>query len=82
MDPYIEYPAIWVDFHNRLADEISAQLNMTIRPNYFARLTPRTTYDVVEISQVRAQVVRPDWVCFSGSQRGRLLLPRPRSPKQ
>lgn len=59
MDPYIEHTVIWVDFHNRLADEISAQLNLAIRPNYFARLTPRTTYDVVEISQVRTQTVRP-----------------------
>jgi hypothetical protein len=64
MDPYIEYSAIWVDFHNSLADEIRAQLNSTIRPTYFARLTPRTTYDVVEISQVRTQTVRPDLGVF------------------
>jgi hypothetical protein len=56
MDPCIEHPAIWVDFHNSLADEI--------RPTYFTRLTPRTTYDVVEISQVRTQTVRPDLALF------------------
>jgi len=60
MDPYIEQPQIWVDFHNRLADEISAHLNAQIRPNYFARLTPYTVYDVVEVAQTRIQGIRPD----------------------
>lgn len=60
MDPYIEQSKLWVDFHNRLADEISAQLNRKIRPAYFARLTPYTTYEVVGISQVQRQSIRPD----------------------
>ena len=60
MDPYIEQPQIWVDFHNRLADEISAHLNTQIRPNYFARLTTYTTYDVIEVAQARVQGIRPD----------------------
>ena len=60
MDPYIEQAQIWVDFHNRLADEISAHLNAQIRPNYFARLTPYTVYDVVEVAQTRIQGIRPD----------------------
>jgi len=60
MDPYIEQPQIWVDFHNRLADEISAHLNAQIRPNYFARLTPYTTYDVIAVAQTRVQGIRPD----------------------
>jgi hypothetical protein len=60
MDPYLEQSKLWVDFHNRLADEISAQLNAKIRPDYFARLTPYTTYEVVGISQVQRRSVRPD----------------------
>ena len=60
MDPYIEQSKLWVDFHNRLADEISAQLNRKIRPDYFARLTLYTTYEVVGISQVQRQSIRPD----------------------
>ena len=60
MDPYIEQSKIFPDFHNRLADEISAQLNRQIRPNYFARLIPHTTYEVVEIATTRLQTVRPD----------------------
>ncbi len=60
MDPYIEQSRIWVDFHARLADEISANLNAQIRPAYFARLTPYITYEVVEISRSRLQGIRPD----------------------
>jgi len=60
MDPYIEQSKLWVDFHNGLADEIRAHLNAKIRPTYFARTTPYTTYEVVEISQSRLQNIRPD----------------------
>jgi Protein of unknown function (DUF4058) len=58
MDPYIESPELWSDFHNNLASEIQAQLNRHIQPHYFARLTPYVTYEVVEIGQ--AYGIRPD----------------------
>lgn len=60
MDPYIKQSRLWVDFHNRLADEISAHLNQEIRPAYFARLTPFVTYEVVEIAQSHLRGIRPD----------------------
>ena len=60
MDPYIEQSRVWVDFHSDLASEIRADLNAHIRPAYFARLTPYTTYEVVEISRSRMQGIRPD----------------------
>lgn len=49
MDPYIEQPSLWGDFHNNLASQIQAQLNPQIRPNYFARLIPYVTYETVAI---------------------------------
>lgn len=58
MDPYIESPELWSDFHNNLASEIQAYLNRHIQPRYFARLTPYVTYEVVEIGQ--GYGVRPD----------------------
>ena len=58
MDPYIESPELWFDFHNNLASEIQAHLNRHIQPRYFARLTPYVTYEVVEIGQ--AYGIRPD----------------------
>jgi hypothetical protein len=58
MDPYIETPELWSDFHSDLASEIRAHLNQLIQPHYFARLTPYVTYEVVEVGQVHG--VRPD----------------------
>ncbi len=60
MDPYIEQSKIWPDFHNSLADEMRARLNQQIRPAYFARLIPHTTYEVIEIASARVQTIRPD----------------------
>jgi len=63
MDPWIEDPEIWSDFHGDLAAEIRARLNDVIAPRYVARLTPRVTYEEVEVARV--QVRRPDvgvWV--------------------
>ncbi len=58
MDPYIETPEIWSDFHGDLAAEIRAALNALIQPRYVARLTPLVTYEEVQIAQSSA--VRPD----------------------
>lgn len=58
MDPYIECPELWSDFHNDLASEIRAQLNQTIQPAYFARLTPYVTYEVIEVGKTFG--IRPD----------------------
>jgi len=58
MDPYIENPEVWSDFHGNMATEIQGQLNRAIQPRYVARLTPYVTYELVEIAQVRS--VRPD----------------------
>ncbi|MBI4786647.1 MAG: DUF4058 family protein [Chloroflexi bacterium] len=58
MDPYIEQPELWSDFHSNLASEVQAQLNQRIQPAYFARLTPYVTYEVIEVSQ--SYGIRPD----------------------
>lgn len=59
MDPYIEGPTLWSDFHNGLAYETRVQLNQSIQPTYFARLTPYVTYEVVEVGK-KKQGIRPD----------------------
>jgi hypothetical protein len=41
MDPYIEHPDVWSDFHGGLAGEIRAKLNKTVQPRYVARMAPR-----------------------------------------
>lgn len=58
MDPYIESPEIWTDFHSNLAPEIQGRLNGVIQPRYVARLNARVTYELLEISETRSG--RPD----------------------
>jgi hypothetical protein len=58
MDPYIEGPELWSDFHNSLAYEIRTQLNPKIQPDYFARLTPYVTYETIEVGKTYG--IRPD----------------------
>jgi len=58
MDPYIEHPEVWSDFHGGLAYEIRTELNRLLQPRYVARLVPRVTYELVEIDDQRS--VRPD----------------------
>src|SRR5262245_5160414 len=41
MDPYIEYPGIWPDFHDRLIAEISGVLQPNLRPKYAALVQDR-----------------------------------------
>ncbi|MFN8442429.1 MAG: DUF4058 family protein [Caldilineaceae bacterium] len=60
MDPFIEAPRIWSDFHGDLAGEIRAELNRKIRPNYFAALTPYVTYDTIEVTRQKVQGSYPD----------------------
>ncbi|MBI3947905.1 MAG: DUF4058 family protein [Armatimonadetes bacterium] len=47
MDPYIEEPEVWSDFHGGLAEEIRAELNRSLLNRYVVRLGPRVTYDLV-----------------------------------
>src|SRR5262249_49280973 len=51
MDPYIEAPDVWSDFHGDLAAEMRAELNRVLEPRYVARLTPHVTYEIVEIAE-------------------------------
>jgi hypothetical protein len=38
MNPYLEHPAVWVDFHDSLIPAIRGALNEQIRPTYFAKV--------------------------------------------
>jgi hypothetical protein len=58
MDPYIEAPDIWSDFHGDVAAEMRAELNRVLQPRYVARLTPHVTYEIVEMAE--RHNIRPD----------------------
>lgn len=59
MDPYLEAPAIWEDFHANLAGEIQAQLAPKISPHYIAALIPRVSYEEIIIGE-RPVTIKPD----------------------
>lgn len=47
MDPYLEAPDIWPDFHDRMAEQMSSDLNRTLPPPYYARLVMRPEIGIV-----------------------------------
>jgi hypothetical protein len=59
MDPYLEAPDIWPDFHNRLAEHISSELNGVLPAPYYARLEMRPEVGIVEEGGYRRRIV-PD----------------------
>ena len=53
MDPYLEAPDIWPDFHDSLAGEIRSVLNQSLPPPYYARLEMRPEIGIVNQSPGR-----------------------------
>jgi hypothetical protein len=47
MDPFLEAPDIWYDFHDALATTLSAMLNTRLPASYYARLQKRPELGVV-----------------------------------
>lgn len=47
MDPYLESPDIWPDFHDRIASEISTTLNRELPATYYARLETRPEVGII-----------------------------------
>jgi len=60
MDPYIEAPRNWSDFHNSLGNEIRSQLNQQILPSYYATTVTYAAYDVIEIARTKSRAIYPD----------------------
>lgn len=48
MDPYLENPDIWPDFHDAFASEIRRELNRLLPQPYYARLEMRPELGIVE----------------------------------
>jgi hypothetical protein len=58
MNPYLEGPYIWEDFHANLAGKIQGQLAPQLQPKYFAALTPHVTYETITVE--KPHIYRPD----------------------
>lgn len=67
MDPYLEDSELWSGFHQKLAVEISNQLNQYIGPKYYADVETHTATDEIGISLPRHDVY-PDVGVFKPHQ--------------
>lgn len=56
MDPYLEAPWIWPDFHNSFADEIRRMLNEQLPKQYFAQLEARSEPGI----RAAKRIIAPD----------------------
>ncbi len=81
MDPYLESPTFWPDFHDALCAEIRGHLNQNLPQPYYAQLGVREQICVVD--DERSRSIIPDvnmqqhpWI---SSGRGVALLERPRA---
>jgi hypothetical protein len=52
MDPYLETPRHWLDFHHALAAEIRSLLNVSLGPGYAAWLDSYAAYETVEVARL------------------------------
>ena len=72
MDPYLEQPQLWPEFHNRLLVAIADRLGPQLRPKYRVAIEKRVYQDAVE----DLQIGRPDAAIFrTGSEQK--LAPHP-----
>lgn len=56
MDPYIEAPTLWRDFHHSLAEEIRWRLNSSMDEKYYAGVEVHTTYEEVQVGKRKPMV--------------------------
>ncbi len=56
MDPYIEAPDIWPDFHEAFAGEIRGELNLLLPQPYYARLEVRPEVGIVAVTERRSMI--------------------------
>ena len=60
MDPWLESPYIWGDFHNKFAILLCDTLNERLHPPYYARIEMRPEIGVVEDEDGYVRQIGPD----------------------
>jgi hypothetical protein len=70
MDPYLENPSIWPDFHQALSNEIRNALNSQLPSPYYARVEMRPEVGIVEEGQEWVQSFHHYFVEIRDSNQG------------
>jgi hypothetical protein len=73
MDPYLEQPGLWPEFHNRLLVAIADVLGPQLRPKYRVAIEKRVYQDAA----ADLQIGRPDAAVFRAVPETTLLPQRP-----
>ncbi|MGG6240201.1 DUF4058 family protein [Nodosilinea sp. AN01ver1] len=72
MDPYLEQPGLWPEFHNRLLVAIADHLGPQLRPKYRVAIEKRVYQDAAE----DLQIGRPDAAVFRTASEANLAPQR------
>lgn len=64
MDPFLEDPEVWPDFHHSFAEEVKGQLNSQIGPKYYAAVEIQNVPRAAEVEVARVEAIRPDISVF------------------
>lgn len=67
MNPYLEQPSVWADFHNAFAAQIRDVLAAQVRPNFMVKLEERVFIHEPSGVERRKQLGRPDIALLEGS---------------
>ncbi len=70
MNPYLEQPSMWQDFHQRLITYISDALTGQVRPQFSVKIEENVFIHEPSSEERRRRLVRPDVTLFENPERG------------
>lgn len=79
MNPYLEQPAAWQDFHQRLITYISDALAAQIRPGFFVKIEESVFIHEPSDEERRKMLGRPDVSVFDSDSVGVVAVAEPRT---
>jgi hypothetical protein len=83
MDPYLEHPEIWPDFHDALVTVLRAELNSVLPPPYYARSQKRPEVGIAletpELRHINPDVVIARPPHYGSSTTPTAVIERPRT---
>jgi len=66
MNPYLEQPSVWEDFHMAFATQIRDALSAQVRPNFYVKLEERVFIHEPSADDRRKLLGKPDIAVFEG----------------
>jgi hypothetical protein len=72
MDPYLENPSIWPDFHQALSTEIRNSLNGQLPAPYYARVAARPFSSLSAVGSSQVQATSDASPCLNSSPADRM----------